>query len=263
MSAVALGKSLDGFATSQCFVAGTLVLTIDGNKPIEEIKAGDLVYSTDPETGESDYKEVVRAFRKESDVIIHIFVSREESETTPQHPFWVEDEWVSAKDLREGDVLTLADGTAATITKTYGEQLAEPVIVYNFEVKDFHTYYVTNTGVLVHNANKTYQTYTKTNPETEEVYSGRTSGTGTPEENIYNRDRNHHMNDKGFGPAVLDQSSDNYAAIRGREQMLIDSNGGAKSTGGTSGNAINGISSNNPKRDYYIESARGEFGNVK
>ncbi len=59
-----------------------------------------------------------------------------------------------AKDLREGDVLTLADGTTATITKTYGEQLDEPVIVYNFEVKDFHTYYVTDTGVLVHNANK-------------------------------------------------------------------------------------------------------------
>ena len=132
-------------------VAGTLVLTIDGNKPIEEIQAGDLVYSTDPETGESEYKEVVRAFRKESDVIIHIFVNGEEIETTPQHPFWVEDEWVSAKDLREGDVLTLADGTTAFITKTYGEQLDEPVIVYNFEVQDFHTYYVTDISILVHN----------------------------------------------------------------------------------------------------------------
>ena len=138
--------------TSQCFVAGTLVLTSEGNKPIEEIKAGDLVYSTNPETGESEYKEVVRAFRKESDVIIHIFVNGEEIETTPQHPFWVEDEWVSAKDLREGDVLTLADGTSVAITRTYGEQLDEPVIVYNFEVQDFHTYYVTDTGVLVHNA---------------------------------------------------------------------------------------------------------------
>ena len=29
---------------------------------------------------------------------------------------------------------------------TYGEQLDEPVIVYNFEVSDFHTYYVTDTG---------------------------------------------------------------------------------------------------------------------
>ncbi len=48
--------------------------------------------------------------------------------------------------------LPLADGTTATVTKTYGEQLEQPVIVYNFEVSDFHTYYVTDTGVLVHNA---------------------------------------------------------------------------------------------------------------
>ncbi len=140
--------------TSQCFVDGTLVVTKDGDKPIEEIKAGDLVYSTDPETGESEYKEVVRTFRKETDVLIHIFVNDDEIETTPVHPFWVDGEWVAAKDLREGDELTLADGSTATITKTYGEQLEEPVIVYNFEVSDFHTYYVTDNGVLVHNANK-------------------------------------------------------------------------------------------------------------
>ena len=135
-------------------VAGTLVLTIEGSKPIEEIKAGDFVYSTNPETGESEYKEVARVFRRESDIIIHVFVNGEEIETTPNHPFWVEDQWVNAKDLSEGDVLTLADGTTAFITKTYGEQLDEPVIVYNFEVQDFHTYYVTDAGVLVHNANK-------------------------------------------------------------------------------------------------------------
>jgi len=137
--------------TSQCFVEGTLVVTADGNKPIEEIQAGDLVYSTNPETGESEYKEVLRTFRKETDVLIHIFVNGEEIQTTPVHPFWVENQWVAAKDLETGDILTLADGTTATVTKTYGEQLDAPVIVYNFEVSEFHTYYVTDTGVLVHN----------------------------------------------------------------------------------------------------------------
>lgn len=29
------------------------------------------------------------------------------------------------------------------------------------------------------------------------------------------------MNSRGYGPAVLDKSSTNYNAIRGREQMLI------------------------------------------
>ncbi|MBR6659306.1 MAG: hypothetical protein IKL19_04430 [Paludibacteraceae bacterium] len=77
---------------------------------------------------------------------------------------------------------------------------------------------------------KTYQTYTKLNPKTGEVYSGRTSGNGTPEENILKRDKNHHMNKFGFGPAILDKSSSNKNAIRRvQEQILINNNGGAKS----------------------------------
>ena len=63
------------------------------------------------------------------------------------------------------------------------------------------------------NSSKTYQTYTKTNPTTKEIYSGRTSGTGTPLENIARRDANHHMNNKGFGPAKLDKTSSNYDAM--------------------------------------------------
>ena len=115
--------------TSQCFVEGTPVLTNEGNKPIEEIRAGDLVYATNPETGESGYKEVLRTFRKESDVLIHVFVNGEEIETTAVHPFWVENRWVSAKDLKEGDMLTLAGGSAARIAGVYGEKLDEAVVV--------------------------------------------------------------------------------------------------------------------------------------
>ena len=83
---------------------------------------------------------------------------------------------------------------------------------------------------------KTYQTYRKTNPITGEIYTGRTSGTGTPLENIVKRD-----------------------AIRGREQQLIDLNGGAKSKGGTSGNKINGISDINPNKKKYLDAADKEW----
>ena len=106
----------------------------------------------------------------------------------------------------------------------------------------------------------THQTYTKMNPETGEVYSGRTSGTGTPEQNIARRDVGHHKNAEGYGPAQLDKTSANKDAIRGREQQLIDANGGARSRGGTSGNAIDGISSKNPKKGKYLKEAAEEFG---
>jgi hypothetical protein len=106
---------------------------------------------------------------------------------------------------------------------------------------------------------KTYQTYTKENFLTREIYSGKTSGTGTPEQNVARRDSGHHMSDENWGPAVLDKSHAESAPIRGREQQLIDANGGAKSQGGTSGNKINGISPNNPKIDYYLDMARKAF----
>ncbi|MBK8909907.1 MAG: hypothetical protein IPM61_01120 [Chlorobi bacterium] len=107
---------------------------------------------------------------------------------------------------------------------------------------------------------KTYQTYTKTNPTTNQVYSGRTSGTGTPEKNVAKRDANHHMNKKGYDPAEVERSSTNKEAIRGREQQLIEKHGGAQSQGGTSGNAINGISPNNPSGSRYLQQAIQEFG---
>jgi RHS repeat-associated protein len=110
-------------------------------------------------------------------------------------------------------------------------------------------------------AQRTYQTYTKTNLETGEVYSGRTSGFGTPQQNVARRDQGHSvLNARGFGPAVLQQSSTSRSAIRGQEQRLIDQYGGAQSTGGTSANAINGVSSSNPNGIQYYQDALREFG---
>jgi hypothetical protein len=68
------------------------------------------------------------------------------------------------------------------------------------------------------------------------------------------------MNGKGFGNAELDKSSTNPDAIRGREQHLIHANGGAKSQGGTSGNAINGVSPRNPNKGRYDTAAAEQFG---
>ena len=48
----------------------------------------------------------------------------------------------------------------------------------------------------------------------------------------------------------------------GGEQQRIEANGGAKSQGGTSGNAINDVSARNPKASVYKREAEKEFGNV-
>ena len=53
-------------STMSCFVAGTLVLTACGLVAIENIKAGDKVISTDPDTGVTEEKTVLEASAEQS-----------------------------------------------------------------------------------------------------------------------------------------------------------------------------------------------------
>lgn len=136
----------------QCFKEGTLVATEDGLKPIEEIEVGDKVLAYDEETGEQAYKEVVRLFRNETDEWYHITANGEELVCTGGHPFFVKDKgFVSAKDLSVGDILRLSNGALIPVSAISVEKLENPETTYNFEVADFHTYYVGENKVLVHN----------------------------------------------------------------------------------------------------------------
>ena len=135
-----------------CFVAGTEIKTDEGYRNIEDIHAGDLVYAKNTETGEEGYKEVVRVFVKESDELIYLTVGDEEITTTPSHPFYVVDKgFVEAVELEIGDEVETADGERLFVTDIRYEYLDVPVTVYNFEVADWHTYYVSDEDVLVHN----------------------------------------------------------------------------------------------------------------
>ena len=59
--------------------------------------------------------------------------------------------FVHAQDLKAGDKVLLLDGTITEIENVEIEHREEPVKIYNFEVEDWHTYYVSESGVLVHN----------------------------------------------------------------------------------------------------------------
>lgn len=64
--------------------------------------------------------------------------------------------WTSANELKTGDMLLLSNGNYAIIEKIQNESLKKPVLVYNFEVADFHTYFVGKNSVLVHNECKKF-----------------------------------------------------------------------------------------------------------
>ena len=106
-----------------------------------------------------------------------------------------------------------------------------------------------------------FLTYLKPHESNGKVYGGRASGYGKPEKILAKRDSGHHMNQQEYLPAELDKYSYNSDAIRGREQIIVDENGGAQSQGGTSGNKINPISKRDKKRQKYLDACKRVFGN--
>ena len=135
-----------------CFTAGTKVLTDEGEKNIEDIEVGDKVLSKDEETGEVAYKEVTATFNHETDEIYQIHVGGQTIESTFNHPFYVKDKgWTFVKDLEVGDLLVQSDGNTLKIDSIKLEH--RQATVYNLRVDGFHTYFVSDLGIWVHNTN--------------------------------------------------------------------------------------------------------------
>jgi RHS repeat-associated protein len=146
------GKTVkDVISKCNCFTAGTKVQTDEGEKPIEDIEVGDKVLAKDDETGEMAYKEVEWLFQRDVEEIYNITVGGEVITTTDEHPFWIVGKgWVKSKDVLVGDILTTSNGKELAIEKI--EVKKEHATVYNFMVKDYHTYFVSNLGIWTHNS---------------------------------------------------------------------------------------------------------------
>ena len=146
------GKSIEsgtiGYANPQtCFIAGTLVHTKEGLKPIEQIKVGDWVLSK-PESGQGEqaYKRVTKTFEHWSNDLYLLSADQptgyDVTEKTPEltrqldskygssaqwvvttgeHPFYVnkissayaELGWVSARNLSYTTKIELVDGNSS------------------------------------------------------------------------------------------------------------------------------------------------------
>ncbi len=152
----------DGPPVGGCFPAGSRVSTPVGDKPIESLVVGDLVYGFNVDTGERVVAPVVKTFQHTWDEVHDrspLLVFKHESgvfTVTKNH--WVyrvndrNDEYANfdrAGLFEVGDVLVLEDGTTSVITKI--EQGPEYDFVYNLTVEGVHTYFAD--GVRVHNRN--------------------------------------------------------------------------------------------------------------
>ncbi|MEV4625257.1 polymorphic toxin-type HINT domain-containing protein [Micromonospora sp. NPDC049523] len=142
------------------FVAGTPVVLADGSRvPIEQVRPGDTVLATDPETGRTEARQVTHTIRTDDDkAYVEVTVKGEDGKgqaltTTDHHPFWsvTQGRWVEAGDLQPGELLRTSAGTYAQVGAIRHYQAEQ--VTYNLTVDGIHTYYVVagDTPVLVHN----------------------------------------------------------------------------------------------------------------
>ncbi|CNE94708.1 Cell wall-associated polypeptide CWBP200 [Mycobacterium tuberculosis] len=164
------------------FAPGTGVLMADGSRrDIEDVKVGDRVLATDPETGETRQEPVLGTItgRGEKSLVritVDTSMPRFHWETghqaenggslirkrqgvviaTEHHPFRVagdHDAWVEATDLEAGMWLRTSAGTYVQVTAVKRWTAADQR-VHNLTIANLHTYYVEagDIPLLVHNA---------------------------------------------------------------------------------------------------------------
>ena len=188
-----------------CFIAGTLVTTRSGLKPIEEIKIGDYVLSRNEETGENSYKKVTDTLVRSTQEICTIELENGNIKLTTGHLFMVKDKWwKAAVELIVGDILVTSDGKEQVVKSIRIEEKGYPVTTYNLTVEDNHTFFISSERILTHNTTKLLKKcdYTK------EISESITEGVSNPKKINYKNIDDFIAENKNF-----DEVLDDYAKI--------------------------------------------------
>lgn len=172
---------------SPCFTKGTLIYTVNGEKPIEDIKVGDMVL-----THKKRYRKVTRIMQRIAPSTVLVKTNHcPMIECTKEHPFYakkfvdghlVTDEcWISPEHFYDASceetylasILDIADSSMLLSDDTIVRngyvympyqsviQLDEPKIVYNLSVDEDESYVANK--LIVHNC--TYWSIAKNNRE--------------------------------------------------------------------------------------------------
>ncbi len=179
-----------------CFVAGTLVSTPSGPKPIESILSGDSVWGFDQRRGQ--WRSCMVSYHSAiayDDLVVTVRANGAEVRSTYHHPYLVVSgeeldarpvpemlgesgmeipgvagRWVDAGDLRVGDVLFSRETGTSSVESVDTEH--QPVQVFHIYVEELHNYAVGDGEWLVHNGHRTR------NPDGTYAYDGGPVGGG-------------------------------------------------------------------------------------
>lgn len=172
----ASSEAQEACENGKCFVAGTLISTPYGLIPIEQIKAGDTVFSFDEDTEIVSENTVEEVFVRETTELVNINVGSEAIRSTPDHPFYVPKKgFTNAAELRAGDLLLSINGDYVIIEKIQREILESPITVYNFRVSNNHTYFVGTKQLGVHNAQYSSEVQSRINDILQDAKPGRST----------------------------------------------------------------------------------------
>ena len=141
----------DTDSEDHCFVAGTLIHTLRGEIPIEQVTTKDEVLTR------KGFRPVLAAgmTKHNTDVITVTFSNGKSLTGTPNHPIFMENKgWVPLASLRCGDKVVDSGGGYCCRRRTEfvvkeGELEEEKSDVYNLTVDEEHEYFAN--GFLVHN----------------------------------------------------------------------------------------------------------------
>ena len=133
--------------SSECFVAGTPVMTELGLRPIESIRTGDLVLAKEIKTGQLTFRPVVQSTEREPVALVQIELESETLICTPGHLFWLSGQgWTRARELQPGDVLH----GAREPMRVRSVSDASSQSTFNLMVEEFPNYFVGKSLVLTH-----------------------------------------------------------------------------------------------------------------
>ncbi|WP_160680903.1 polymorphic toxin-type HINT domain-containing protein [Clostridium sp. C8-1-8] len=157
-----------------CFTGETLVETSTGLRRIDSLNEGDLVLSEDVKTGKQDYKKILTVYKKTTNELYVINIDGKRITTTSSHLFMMEKGfWKSAKNIVVGDKIEDAYGSTKEVRGIEIKKLDNYTRIYNLNVEDYHTYFVGNDELLVHN--KCIKTPTSKLRDLWKAYTGKDS----------------------------------------------------------------------------------------
>jgi hypothetical protein len=216
-----------------CFPAGTLVITKNGKLPIESLSIEMNVQAFDEFLQFTLDKPITALHRNRTVRLVEIITENETLSATTRHRFWVEDkkQWIAARYLESGMMLRTITGEITKVKDIYIREVEEQD-TYNLTVADCHTYFVGNTGILVHNEDETPRgkIYIGRDPITKEVvYVGQTKQEIDTRKSGHHRDAIQEPEKYGFKKGmklelVLDGLTDDEMDYH--ERRVYDEQGG-------------------------------------